>query len=234
MIFLAETSGIIPCRLMYDGEKNKQFNDIPYSKLLGFISEHIFETLREINGTWDRDNRTMEEIYKEFPIEFSFLYKDNKDYNQGISANVGDYQPVDGAGFGFKPSNLNRLFNKQLVIAFKFLNDPTWIDTFQTIWKNRQIYIKGTMDTKKLVAKSLNDISFNFDINKIYYTYSKFTKSPNDILNPRKMLFMFNHKNISQSLYIENLECYKFSNALDVSDIVSELTFHKTTDTIGI
>jgi hypothetical protein len=233
MIFLAETSGIIPCRLMYDGEKNKQFNDIPYSKLFGFISEHIFETLREINGNFERDNRTMEEIFKEFPIEFSFIYKDNKDYNQGISAHVSDYQPVQGSGFGSKPSNLNRLFNKQLIVAFKFLKDPTWIDTFQTIWKNRQIFIKGTMNTKKSIAKTLKEISFDFDINKLYYTYSKFTKSPNDILNPRKMLFMFNHKDISQSIYIENLEHYQFSNALDASDIVSEMTFHNITNTIG-
>jgi hypothetical protein len=233
MIFLAETSGIIPCRLMYDGGKNKQVNDIPYSKLLGFISEHIFETLREVSGTFERDNRTMEEIFREYPIEFSFLYKDNKDYNQGISADVSDYQPVEGSGFGSKPSNLNRLFNKQLVIIFKFLKDPVWIDTFQAIWKNRQIFIKGTMDTKKSVVQSLKEISFKFDMSKIYYTLNKFTKAPDDIHNPQKMLFMFNHKNFSQSIYIENLEYYKFSSALDVGDVVSELSFHSTINTIG-
>jgi hypothetical protein len=232
MIFLAETSGVTPCRLFYDGGKNFQINDIPYSKLFGFISEHIFETLREINGNFERDSRNMEEIFMEYPIKYSFLYKDNKEYNQGMSADINDFQPC-GSKKGPRIIQNNRLFNKQLVIVFEFLNDPTWVDTFQTIWKNRQIFIKGTMDTKKSVAKSLKDISFDFDINKIYYTYNKFTKAPDDIHNPHKMLFMFNHKNFSQSLYIESLECYKFSNALDVSDIVSEMTFHKTTDTIG-
>jgi hypothetical protein len=114
MYFIAEINDEIKCRLMCDKHFNGKlvnYKEIPFSKFFGFFTEHIFESLREYHNHFNHDNRTMIDIIKEYPIEYSFIFKNNKDYNQGISADVSDFQILKGGGYGSNPSNLNSILS---------------------------------------------------------------------------------------------------------------------------
>lgn len=217
MYFVAEISGDIRCRMSASCDKNipgklYNFKEIPYSKFFGFIGEHIFETLRECNNSNTRIDKTMRELFEEHPIEYLFVFRNEREHDQGVSADISDYQVArynkggkHGVGHGNKPSYLTRVFKKQLIILFRFENEPKWLNTFQKLWKKRPICLRGALNTKKSIIQSLDRIEFVFDPTCEYYSYSGYTLAPDSVLNPERMLYMYDVRKPENSLYVENL-----------------------------
>lgn len=236
MYFIAEYSGELRCRLMCNEITGRlvQYKDIPYSKLFGFIADCMFEAIKEANGTsWIRDSRSMIDLYRECPIEYAFIYKNNKNYNQGISADESDFNLTKGKGYGEKPSAITRLFHKQIIIIFKFINNPSWIKTFKKIWLSPRIFIKNAFEIpKKTTCEKLSDIRFDFDKKKPYYCLNNFSISIKEGLNPNKMLYMFNANKVSESIYVDNIIKDPI-DVLDIEDFIENIVFQTTTDFIG-
>lgn len=233
MYFFAETNGTIKVRLMCDKHYGNlvTFKEVPFSKLFGFIGDNIFDSMREYSGDTERIDMTMQELFKKHPIEYAFIYKDNKDHDQGISADVSDYQCQSGSGYGNNPSSLNRIFDKQIIIIFRFVEEPVWIKEFERIWNKRHMHIQGTMDTRKGSVDALDDVSFDFDQNRLYYTY-EIKRAPECVLNPDRMLYMYDYKNPKYSIQVEEIEKINH-HIFDLDDLLEQITMCSTTDILG-
>jgi hypothetical protein len=196
--------------------------EVPYSKFFGFICSHIFETFRTEENKIEKYNESMIEIFKKYPIQYCFVFKNNKQFNQGASADVNDFNLTKGDGYGNNIGSLNRIFDKQIMVTFKFENPPEWMDTFSRIWQNRPIELNGTVGGQKSVVKELHQLDLDsiIDYNKIYYTYENYTRSINTIHDGNKMLFMLNTLDPSNNVYIENLNQTLFDSVFDEKDFV--------------
>ena len=128
MFYIADIEGEIHVRLLtnYLTGNLIRLNEIQYSTLFGFIGDHIFQSWRKLDGSTVRFDMSMTELFRKHPIEYVFLFRDRTAFGQGAASEVLDYHIGKGSGYGNKPSNMQRQFDKQLVLIWRFCEAPKW------------------------------------------------------------------------------------------------------------
>ena len=250
--YCAEMDGTFICRLFHDKiafKKNGknffkasiyEYKDIPYSKFFGFIAHHYFESIRLTENHYNRIDKTMIDFYQDNPMKYAFIYKNNIQ-EQGINANINDFQIAKGSGYGSKPSELRLMFNKQVLLIFSFDNDIKYSEYFDYLWSNNKIsinefYKTSNKDIKKSIIYDLNAIQFDFDESNFYYQYIDFCRSPlgkdgqQNLLSNNKMRYMFNSKKPHSSILVEGLSCSVLSDSIDRESLLEEIKFLNTED----
>jgi hypothetical protein len=119
-------------------------------------------------------------------------------------------------------------------VIFKFDSEPSFIEKFSQIWKNRYIPMNGVMHVKKSIVENVKSIDFEFSNSCLYYTYNDFTLCDNINWNPSRMLFMMNRINIEKkSIMIENLQKMGIKMTIDKDDLLDRIVFHNTSTILG-
>jgi hypothetical protein len=210
-----------------------QYKEIPYSKFFGYIASHIFQSMRLKNNSYEKIEETRIELFRKYPFEFSIAFKNKSIHGQGDSADVSDFQTLKGTGYGSKPSELTRRFNKQVIVLFKFVEEPEWIKEFDISWNHDPVPLRGSMYTDKGSVKELQEIInqnlIEFDEQILYYYYDNYERSPvskSHICNSDKMLVALNTRDTGKSLYIENLRVDYYDSCFSLNDLITEMNYN--------
>ncbi len=72
----------------------------------------------------------------------------------------------------------------------------------------------------------------DFDPERVYYTY-EIKRAENGILNPNKMLFMYNQQNPKASVHVEDIQKESFDSVFELDELLEEVTMCSTSTILG-